>query len=425
MTKTRPLPPAPSMRNHSNFREVVPKVPTLDLPLDFVCGARLFHLDLLRGLAILLVLYGHVMTRMPQNTFAAGFLFILRQSALIGVDLFLVLSGFFTAGYLFAEYRDTGCISYGRFFVRRAVKLYPSYLLAIGIMFVWQVVRAHHGTPLQRVVGGLRDIWVYLAHIQNYLAPRSELFIQAWTISLVIQFYVAFSLLLLVLIRLSGSGAANPFRAVPWIFAASIPICLFLRYRVANESTRLDPWIHRFPLHLRIDELLAGVWLAYLVVFARPALERLARFWPALFLASIGMMLPAALRAQEAPRFLDVWGFTLAGFGCAGLVLLAWAIGRAGTAKVDARRSLPYRMLAGIGVCSYSIYLWHLPLGPWLGTRVGNRLCGALHLWGSPLQYWVMVGVYFGVAMGISLAGYFLVEKPARFLHRTAKKTNQ
>src|SRR2546423_15665306 len=91
-------------------RLISPRTPSLHYPNalssdDVYPGlsrrARWVPLDLLRGIAILLVIYGHINFRMPPNTVGVGLLYILRQMGLIGVDLFLVLSGFFTGLFFF------------------------------------------------------------------------------------------------------------------------------------------------------------------------------------------------------------------------------------------------------------------------------------------------------------------------------------
>ena len=64
-------------------------------------------LDVLRGLAILLVLGRH-------NEYYG----LWQRAGWIGVDLFFVLSGFLISGLLFSEYVETGTISLGRFLLR-------------------------------------------------------------------------------------------------------------------------------------------------------------------------------------------------------------------------------------------------------------------------------------------------------------------
>ncbi len=73
-------------------------------------------LDVLRGLAILLVLGRH-------NEYYS----LWQRAGWIGVDLFFVLSGFLISGLLFSEYAETGTINLGRFLLRRGLKIYPAY----------------------------------------------------------------------------------------------------------------------------------------------------------------------------------------------------------------------------------------------------------------------------------------------------------
>src|SRR5579872_3262789 len=87
---------------------------------------RIFQLDVLRGFAILLVMGVHV-PAYPIWSTVGGW----------GVDLFFVLSGFLISNLLFREYRESGDIKLSRFFLRRALKLYPSFYLLLGVTLVY------------------------------------------------------------------------------------------------------------------------------------------------------------------------------------------------------------------------------------------------------------------------------------------------
>jgi peptidoglycan/LPS O-acetylase OafA/YrhL len=85
---------------------------------------RLRQLDALRGVAILLALGEHryvsdVWTRVGWT----------------GVDLFFVLSGFLISGLLFNEHTRFGAIRFGRFFMRRGLKIYPGYYVLLAYFF--------------------------------------------------------------------------------------------------------------------------------------------------------------------------------------------------------------------------------------------------------------------------------------------------
>ena len=84
---------------------------------------RMIELDVLRGVAILLVLFHHRV--LPGR--GTGIMKIpatmLERFGWTGVDLFFVLSGFLVGGLLFNELRTKGEIDLRRFIVRRGFKI--------------------------------------------------------------------------------------------------------------------------------------------------------------------------------------------------------------------------------------------------------------------------------------------------------------
>ncbi|NBX63664.1 MAG: acyltransferase, partial [Bacteroidetes bacterium] len=96
-------------------------------------------LDLLRALAILLVLGRH--------SFANGLWHWIGWS---GVDLFFVLSGFLVSGLIFQEVKTQGDVRLGRFLVRRALKIYPSFyvFLLVSVLAAWMTDRNYETSQL-------------------------------------------------------------------------------------------------------------------------------------------------------------------------------------------------------------------------------------------------------------------------------------
>src|SRR5271168_36950 len=93
-----------------------------------LAAGRLRQLDVLRGVAILLVLGRHldsVPTDAPGAIQSAFDLWM--RAGWIGVDLFFVLSGFLVSGLLFREYARYGDVRAGRFLLRRGLKIYPAF----------------------------------------------------------------------------------------------------------------------------------------------------------------------------------------------------------------------------------------------------------------------------------------------------------
>ena len=90
-------------------------------------NSRNQSLDVLRGIAILLVLGRHF------NYFP-----LWRQAGWIGVDLFFVLSGFLISGLLFQEYKNTGKLDVRRFILRRGLKIWVVAEFALRSMEEWR-----------------------------------------------------------------------------------------------------------------------------------------------------------------------------------------------------------------------------------------------------------------------------------------------
>ena len=80
---------------------------------------RLPELDVLRGIAIALVLVRHLPSERPSDWLWFRGVEWLSTGGWVGVDLFFVLSGFLISGLLFVEYRRCGTINVGRFLWRR------------------------------------------------------------------------------------------------------------------------------------------------------------------------------------------------------------------------------------------------------------------------------------------------------------------
>ena len=118
---------------------------------------RMPQLDVLRGVAILLVLMYH-----PAVRYASPSEILWIASALIrvgwtGVNLFFVLSGFLVGGMLLAEVEGCRRLDIRRFLVRRAFKIWPSYYVLLGVTAI-QTVRM--GTNMS-------DLWPCLVHVQS------------------------------------------------------------------------------------------------------------------------------------------------------------------------------------------------------------------------------------------------------------------
>jgi peptidoglycan/LPS O-acetylase OafA/YrhL len=390
---------------------------------------RFITFDLMRASAILIVLVGHVQFRMPDSTFGRSLLFALRQLGIAGVDIFYVLSGFLIGGALLTQHKAHGSIQLGRFLARRAWRLWPSYFLFV--LFAWRwfhwIPFERDGTPVHP--SSLSGMWPYLAHVQNYYDllehnRGATAGLQTWFLASIIHFYIFFSLLMALL---SCFGGRSAMRAIPWIVAAIAIICLALRLRAAPVvEDEFDVYRHYFPTHLRLDEPMFGVLLAWLVVYHREPLNRfMRRAWIPILAVSVAALLPVALRKEEFPPFLTIWGYTAAALFAGGFTLTLWwreeralsAPIHAGPMDGESLSGLGWRMVRAvsiIGVWSYSIYLWHQPICThWLEEKLRRLIGTHVVAWSSPLYYPLAALAYIAVSISIGAAMYYLLERPS------------
>src|ERR1043166_4604044 len=101
---------------------------------------RVIGLDLLRLVAIVLVLGRHAEQPPAGVPLASGLVESWQRGGWVGVDLFFVLSGFLVSGLLFAEFASRGQISVLRFYVRRGWRIYPAFYLLIATTILGRTV---------------------------------------------------------------------------------------------------------------------------------------------------------------------------------------------------------------------------------------------------------------------------------------------
>jgi peptidoglycan/LPS O-acetylase OafA/YrhL len=332
-------------------------------------------LDLLRAVAILLVLFHH-MARASQGP---AWLLALHRHLVtggwVGVDLFFVLSGFLVSSLLFDEEKLHGSISFRRFFVRRGFKIYPSYWVLLFVGWAWFGDRAGFSA---------RDYACNLAFLQNYVGRR--VWGVTWSLCIEEHFYVLLPLLLLTMKRFGGDPSA-PFRRLPWVCLLTAAGCLLARILTA-EKVPYSPLASEFPTHLRIDSLLFGVGLSFLQHYQTSAYDRVARggVWLALGGA---LLLLLAFWFDVSLTWVHTVGYTV--FYVAAGALVVWA------RSLAPFEGLPTRGLAFVGRHSYSIYLWHTAT-----NMLSLRLLTRGSLWG-----WLGYGATYlaaSIALGVGMA---------------------
>jgi len=343
---------------------------------------RIFELDVLRGVAILLVMGVHVPASGIHAAITSGYPFWTR-SGWMGVDLFFVLSGFLISNLLFSEYRASGTIRLPRFFFRRALKLYPSFYLMLAVTLV--------GAAVLGAGFGTRQVMGELIMNQNYLGSIWD---HTWSLAVEEHFYLLLPLALAVMMRARGS---NPFRAIPCVAIAVAILCLGLRVWVVETHTVYD---HRLS-HLRFDSLFAGVLLGYAHNFRPDVLRRMMDAPWRFPIAMIGVLClaPGVILGLDDARLYTV-GLSLLYIGFGVLLLMALYPEQGRTRRTP---GLAARAVASMGSYSYTIYLWNVPV-----SFLVTALAGA---WPRVSPY-LFHPLYFAATIGIGVLLSKLIERP-------------
>ncbi|WP_084520491.1 acyltransferase family protein [Nocardia mexicana] len=308
-------------------------------------GTAAYRLDLdgLRGIAIALVVVFHV--------------WFGRVSG--GVDVFLVLSGYFFTGLLLRR-AESGQVGIAAPLRRTARRLLPALVTVLAAVVVAAVVlRPYTQWPdlARQTLASLfyYENWHLALSWSNYTAadPSVSPLQHLWSMSVQGQFYLAAMLLVAGLAWLC-STVAEP----GMLRRVSLPVFAVLGFLsfvyAAHGSTGHAGWNY-YDTFARLWELLAGALLVLVAPYLAP--PRWLRFALAAFgitaVVACGWILDGAASFPGPAALFPV--------GAAAALIIA-----GNTADPQARplpnRILTWRPMLRLGDIAYALYLWHWPI---------------------------------------------------------------
>ena len=208
-------------------------------------------LDTLRALAILMVIPFHLW-QLLKGEFVGNTVKAVVKHGWAGVDLFFVLSGFLIASQLFQSLQRDGRINFRRFYIKRSLRILPSYYVVILLYYIW---------PAFREKPDLGPSGSYLFFWMNYRETASG-FSHAWSLCVEEHFYLLFPAC--VALWAAFPRVIRPGIVLPLLLIAEPMLRLYLW----SIDTPFFPFVYR-QSHTHFDGLLIGISLA-LIKYARP-----------------------------------------------------------------------------------------------------------------------------------------------------------
>lgn len=292
---------------------------------------HLAALDGLRAVAVTAVIAFHLTSNGKP----------LLSSGSLGVNLFFVLSGFLITTILVGGITDHG-LRYGTFLTRRALRLVPALVAMVAVVVVVMTL-----TDAPSSADSARALPFVLTYTSNLsmltITPRMGLFAHTWSLALEEQFYLLWPLALALLLRKCTRRTALAVVLAAAIFFAGVRAAVALTGRTG--------------VSLQADTLLVGCLAALVFCWATP--ETLARLPRGGVLGAgwVAVGLAAALVPHDSTALLTVGYPTFAVLVALTLIHLAARPGGR-----FATIALAGRPVAYLGLISYGVYLWHLPV---------------------------------------------------------------
>jgi peptidoglycan/LPS O-acetylase OafA/YrhL len=282
------------------------------------------ELDGIRGLAIVIIVFHHFDYIGGKYFGGRGFL---------AVDIFFVLSGFLITQILLS-YRDRG-IKLRKFYLRRVARLYPILLVSVVSLSIYlrNDYQFLDRTPAVTSVLYIKNFW-----------PWGGVFGPMWSLSAEEQFYFIFPVILFAGLRLLKRKGFTIF-VLLWL--ASV-------WTVALISSAPDFNFNSDGIFNLVVFRPSIILVGTLIALHKDSLENLVAKHAKIALLLLPVLVYFTITVQFPP---------LAGLAT-GLLILALSERVRMTSLIARGLHLifAFRPLAWIGLLSYSIYIWHLPM---------------------------------------------------------------
>lgn len=362
------------------------------VPFEASKSLRNFGLDLLRALAIVLVLLSHGRACIAESFPVLKDFFVFGY---LGVEMFFVLSGFLIGGILVNIIRP-GCrfSDLKNFWVRRWFRTLPNYYLFLIVEFVLAATVVHGA-----------NLWkfsLYPVFLQTFYYPvRPVYFSVSWSLAVEEWFYLLVPVLLFVAVSFLKVRS----KAFGLTIASVILLSLALRiFYVLALNADWGPDIRNTTI-LRLDSIVFGLLGAYVFFSGRDFWERFK--YPA-FCVGLVSFVANAIYVQLVDRDVSFYCRTLQFTVIPLSVLLCLPLIR----SMSMSDGFVKKAIEHVSLWSYSLYLCHMIVLRFVeqGMAVLEKKCHLGHL--QPGTGFIAFGAFIFGSLILSSVVYKYYEKP-------------
>lgn len=290
-------------------------------------------LDGIRGVAILLVLLYHFLPHFffPLNMFSS--------IGWVGVDLFLVLSGFLITGILIDSKGEKHYLR--NFYAKRTLRIFPLYYFTLAAFFI--LIKVFKIDEYRFQLDNQLYFWTYTQNLFFAFKgwpENSEVLNHYWSLAIEEQFYLFWPFIILYFDR------KNILRVCVSLIA------LGLLVRNLNPAV---PFSYVFTFS-RFDALAMGSIGAVLIRYHKEVLDRI--IFPLLVFSAASVtfiILYSHNTGFGNPYFVRI-GYTLFALFFACIIIGSFDVSRAGTYMKEVFNFTPFKFL---GKYSYGLYVYH------------------------------------------------------------------
>jgi len=321
------------------------------------------EIDGLRALAVLPVILFHA----GFERFSGGF---------VGVDVFFVISGYLITTIILAEL-EQGKFSIVNFYERRARRILPALflvmLVCIPFAWFWLLPNDMKDFSQSLVAVSVFASNILFWHESDYFDTAAELkpLLHTWSLAVEEQYYVLFPLFLMLFWKLGKRWITV---TLGLVFVASLAVAQWGAYAKLGEAFYL--------LTTRGWELLIGAFAAfYLSKINRKefgkGLSEVAGW------LGVALILYAVFSYSKTTPLIGFYALVPT-IGTLLIILFATQLTTVG-------KILGNKAFVGIGLISYSAYLWHQPLFAFSKhsslDKPSSMVCGFLALIAFVMSY--------------------------------------